>query len=57
MTGTYAERIAGARTAYELNELADEISRVPMPADVRELLQVAFARRCREIWPRRMGRR
>ena len=54
---SYVERIAGARTAYELNELADEISRVSMPADARELLQVAFTRRCREIWPRKMGGR
>lgn len=55
---SYAERIAGAGTAYELNQLADEIARDrTMPADELELLQVAFLRRCLELWPSKRGRR
>lgn len=51
---SYAERIAGAHTAYELNQLADEISSDQgVPTDARDLLQVAFTRRCHELWPTR----
>jgi hypothetical protein len=57
---TYAARILGTSTAYEMNALADEIAHDrTIPDEDRRRLQYLYASRCRELWPHayRRGRR
>lgn len=57
LSGDWVVRVASARTAFALHELAEQAARVELEAGVRAGLQQVFADRCVELWLRECGRR